>query len=73
MPIYSYTNDSTHFKTVAIRDFRFAFEKVVRPNESIIFRCLPTVMIKICSIERVNAIHCDEIPCKYLAQGDSVD
>jgi hypothetical protein len=70
MPIYHFTNESTHYKTVAIRDFRFAFEKVVRPNESISFPSLPHVLVEVCSIQRVTAIYCDTMSCKCLAQGD---
>ena len=83
MPIYSYTNESKHFKTVAIRDFCFAFEKVVLPNQTISFRSLDSVLVVVCSVERMTAIYYDEfychelscecgheISCKCLAQGD---
>jgi len=68
MPIfYAFTNKSVHYKTIAIRDFRFAFEKVVLPNQTIIFQSLPDVTVEICSfVDRLTAMSCERIPCDRL-------
>jgi hypothetical protein len=81
--IYCYTNVSLNYQTIAIRDFRFAFEKVVLPNQTIMFQALDSVLVVVCSVERMTAIYFDEFychelscecghesSCRCLAQGD---
>jgi hypothetical protein len=68
--IYSYVNKTPNYQVLSISDHRFPLEKVVLPNECITFACIPSVIVKICTAVRIDAIYCDEILCKFLTQGD---
>jgi hypothetical protein len=66
--LYCYVNQSSSHEVLSITDHRFPLEKVVLPNEAIIFQALPSVMLEICSIERVTAIYCERIICERLTR-----
>jgi hypothetical protein len=66
--LYCYVNETPNYQVVTIADRRFPLEKVLLPNEAILFPALPSVMLEICSIERVTAIYCERIICERLTR-----
>jgi len=63
--LYCYVNQTSNYQVLSISDHRFPLEKVLRPNESIHFVALPSVMLEICSVDRF-VIACERILCDRL-------